>query len=354
MAVCEDLQQRVEAMHRSVRAACIELRVVPVDTVFARFPRLVRELAQRLLREVDFEMSGRDARLDKSMADLLVDPLMHLVRNALDHGIEPPAQRLAAGKPRRARLLLSATEHADGVHIAVQDDGRGLDRVAIEARAIERGLIPPGSALSDREIYDLLFRTGFSTADEVTEISGRGVGLDVVATTLARIGGTIDIETRPGIGTTFTMRVPASASMQDVLLVEAGELVAIPQRRVVAAMMLDDVEEVGVGRVVWHRGAPVPLYDLAAVLGFPSPAEPPEAAVIVADSGRLVALAVGRVPQRREVFLKELHPLLTGLPAVAGATLLSDGSPMLLLDVDGVMELARTRISATAATASAR
>jgi two-component system chemotaxis sensor kinase CheA len=328
-------------MHRQVRAACIDLRVVPVDTVFARFPRMVRDLAQRLQREVEFEISGRDARLDKSMADLLVDPLMHLVRNALDHGIEPPAERVAAGKSRRARLTLGATQHPDGIHISVRDDGRGLDRSAIQARAIERGLIRADAVLSDREIHDLLFRGGFSTAAEVTEISGRGVGLDVVAHVLGRIGGMIDTETVAGQGTCFTMRVPASASLQDVLLVKAGELVAIPERRVLAVIVLKAIEQIGPERIVWYRGEPVPVYNLAEVLGFSQ--SPPEAAILVANGGRPLALAIDQLPERREVFIKELHPVLAGMPAIAGATLLSDGTAVLILDLDDVLELCRAR-----------
>ena len=177
---------------------------MPVDTVFARYPRLVRELATRLGREVDFEIDGGDARIDKSMADMLIDPLMHMVRNAIDHGIEPPDERVRMGKPRRARPVLSATEHSDGVHIAVRDDGRGLDRTAILAHAVARGLVAHDANRPDRDVYDLLFRTGFSTAAKVTEISGRGIGLDVVAHTVTRLGGTIDIDTAPGEGTTFT------------------------------------------------------------------------------------------------------------------------------------------------------
>jgi two-component system chemotaxis sensor kinase CheA len=346
LTAAKDIWQRVDAMHRQVRAACIDLRVVPVDTVFARFPRMVRDLAQRLQREVEFEISGRDARLDKSMADLLVDPLMHLVRNALDHGIEPPAERVAAGKPRRARLMLGAAQHPDGIHISVRDDGRGLDRAAIQARAVERGLVGSDAVLSDREIYDLLFRSGFSTAAEVTEISGRGVGLDVVAHVLGRIGGTIDIETDPGRGTCFTMRVPASASLQDVLLVRAGELVAIPERRVSAVITLDAIEQVGSGRIVWYRGEPVPVHDLAELLGFAS--SPPQAAIVVMDGGRPIALAIEQLPERREVFIKELHPVLAGMRAIAGATLLSDGTAVLILDLDDLLEVGRARSTASA------
>jgi two-component system chemotaxis sensor kinase CheA len=339
LMAAEDIQQRMEAMHRRLRTACLALRVVPVDTVFARYPRLVRELATRLGREVDVEIEGGDSRIDKSMADMLIDPLMHMVRNAIDHGIEPPEERLRMGKPRRARLVLSATEHSDGVHIAVRDDGRGLDRTSIHAHAVARGLMAQDVHLPDRDVYDLLFRTGFSTAAEVTEISGRGVGLDVVAHTVTRLGGTIDIDTVPGAGTTFTLRVPASASVQDVLLVEAGELVAIPRRRVIGAIMLDAVDMVGGERMVWYRGSPVRLHDLAGLLGFP--VLPTEAAVVVETAGQLIALAVESVPQRREVFLKELHPILAGLPAVAGATLLSDGRAVLVLDVDGLLQPGR-------------
>jgi two-component system chemotaxis sensor kinase CheA len=352
LAIAKDMVQRLETMHRQVRAACIELRVVSVDTVFARFPRMVRDLAQRLQRDVEFEISGRDARLDKSMADLLVDPLMHLVRNALDHGIEPSEERVAAGKPRRAKLTLGAAQHPDGVHISVRDDGRGLDRVAIHRRAVERGLAKPDAVLSDREIYNLLFQSGFSTAAEVTEISGRGVGLDVVAHTVGRIGGTIDIESSVGKGTCFTLRVPASASLQDVLLVKATELVAIPERRVVSLIPLEVIERVGNERIVWYRDEPVPVHDLAELLGFSHSAVAPEAAILVADAGKLIALAVEKLPQRREVFVKELHPVLAGMPAVAGATLLSDGNAVLILDVDDVLERCRERSASGTAVSS--
>ena len=350
LMAAEDIQHKMEAMHRRLRTACLALRVVSVDTVFARYPRLVRELATRLGREVDLEIDGGDARIDKSMADMLIDPLMHMVRNAIDHGIEPPDERLRMGKPRRARLTLSATEHSDGVHIAVGDDGRGLDRTAIHAHAAVRGLVAQDADLADRDVYDLLFRTGFSMAAEVTEISGRGVGLDVVAHTVARLGGTIAIDTVPGAGTTFTLRVPASASVQDVLLVEAGELVAIPRRRVIGAIMLDAVDVVGGERVVWYLGSPVKLHDLAHLLGFP--VLPAEAAVVVETTGQLIALAVESIPQRREVFLKELHPILAGLPAVAGATLLSDGRAVLVLDVDGLLQPGRDRAGVGASAAA--
>jgi two-component system, chemotaxis family, sensor kinase CheA len=196
--------------------------------------------------------------------------------------------------------------------------------------------------LSDREIYHLLFRSGFSTAAEVTEISGRGVGLDVVATTIGRIGGSIDIETDPGKGTCFTMRVPASASLQNVLLARAGELVALPERRVSAVIALETVEQIGSDRVVWYRGEPVPLRDLAELLGFAT-SRPAEAAMVIADGDKFIALAVEQAPERREVFLKELHPVLASMPVVAGATLLSDGNAVLILDVEDLLELCRAR-----------
>ena len=335
LAAAEDLHERLAAMTRRVRTTCLGLRVVAADSVFARYPRVVRELAVRLGREVEVEIEGRDARIDKSTAELLIDPLLHLVRNAVDHGIEPPEERVRLGKPRRARLLLAATEHADGVHILVRDDGRGLDRAAILARAVERGLVASGVALSEPEVHALLFRSGFSTAADVTEISGRGVGLDVVATAVERLGGTIEVGSVPNEGTAFTLRVPASASVQDVLLMDAGELVAIPLRRVVGVLEIEQVERIGGQDTVWFRGAPVPLHGLAALLGLPGCQR--DSAVVVEHGGQRVALAGSGMPRRREVFLKELHPMLAQLPAVAGATLLSDGRAVLVLDVDGLL-----------------
>ena len=342
LAEARGIQSRMEAMHRRIRASCLDLRVVPIDTLFGRFPRIVRELAARLGRDVGLEIEGGEVRIDKAAVDLLADPLMHLVRNALDHGIEPPGERAQAGKPAQARLVLSASEQGDGVHITVADDGRGLDRAAILARATANGLVPAGAALPEHEVYALLFRSGFSTAAAVTEISGRGVGLDVVSHAAGRLGGSVEVSAQPGRGTRFTLRVPASASLVDVLVVDAGEPVAVPRRRVVAVCGLDEaegtVELVAGQRRLWHRGAPVPLHGLAALLSFPAPT--PRYAVVVEGTDGLAALAVGGLPRRQEVFLKELHPVLAGLPMLAGASVLSDGRAVLVLDLDGVLRQA--------------
>jgi len=280
-----------------------------------------------------------------------VDPLMHMIRNALDHGVEPAALRLAAGKPRGARLVLAAAEQGDGIVISLSDDGAGLDRAAILARAVARGLVGAEGSdrLTDRDVFDFLFRPGFSTAETVSETSGRGVGLDVVAAVVERLDGRIDLETVPGQGTRFVLALPSSASLQNVLLVQVPQTLAIPERDVVAALDLSDavLDDIGTRPMVWYQEAPVPLVSLAALLGLGSEGAPGRSglaafcAVIVAAGRERLALIVDTVPQRRELFLKELHPLLARLPAVAGAAVLGNGQPVLVLDVAGLMSLAR-------------
>jgi len=242
--------------------------------------------------------------------------------------------------------VLAAAEQGDGIVISLSDDGAGLDRAAILARAVARGLVGAEGSdrLTDRNVFDFLFRPGFSTAETVSETSGRGVGLDVVAAVVERLDGRIDLETVPGQGTRFVLALPSSASLQNVLLVQVPQTLAIPERDVVAALDLSDavLDDIGTRPVVWYQEAPVPLVSLAALLGLGHEGAPGRAcAVIVAVGRERLALIVDTVPQRRELFLKELHPLLARLPAVAGAAVLGNGQPVLVLDVAGLMSLAR-------------
>jgi|HubBroStandDraft_1064217.scaffolds.fasta_scaffold01299_13 two-component system chemotaxis sensor kinase CheA len=339
-----EIEEGLGRAHRRVWEAGLALRVVPIEPLFARVARSVRDLAGKLGKAVDLVVEGRDVRIDKSMIDLLVDPLMHIVRNALDHGIESAERRAASGKPARARLHLAAQERTHGIRITIADDGRGLDRELILAKAIERSLVAAAEAasLGESEIHALIFRPGFSTASVVTEISGRGVGLDVVAAALQRVGGSCDVETEPGRGTRFILKLPASAALVRALLVRVdGETLALPDRHVAA--VIEREPGALVPGVVVHDGHTIPLRHLGLLLGLagaePSPDEPARIVIVEAGARRL-GLIVDQFLRFQDLFLKELSPLLASLPAIGGAAVLGDGMPVLVLDADGIMDVA--------------
>jgi two-component system, chemotaxis family, sensor kinase CheA len=341
------LENALEAAHRRIWTTGLQLRVVPVDGLFGRLSRAARDLAQKLGKDIDVVVEGREVRIDKSMVDVLIDPLMHMVRNAIDHGVESREQRLAQGKPARARLSISAAERGNRVDIIIADDGHGLDRSKILAKALNLGLIASHQAeqLSEREINALIFQPGFSTADAITEISGRGVGLDVVAATLQRLGGTIDMETWPGAGTRFSLKLPVSAALLRALLVDVdGQIFALPERQVVSVLELavTDIEDVAGQEIVLHRGVAVPLRRLAVVLGIEARETRRAAgqAAIISAGGQMLGICVDRVLRFQDLFLKELHPMLAASPVIAGASILGDGRPVLVLEARGLVGFA--------------
>jgi chemotaxis protein histidine kinase CheA len=344
-----DAEERIAGSIGRVHQSALEFRVVPVDVVFNRFPRVVRDLAARQGKSVELLLEGRDVRIDKSMVEALTDPLLHMVRNAVDHGIEPSEERRVAGKPERARLTLRASQRGSEIAIEITDDGRGLDADAIRKKAVDRGLVTSARAavLDDNEAFQFIFEAGLSTAASVTETSGRGVGMDVVLTTVRRLNGNITIRSERGKGTTFTLTLPVSAALQNALIVRvADQSLAIPERHVAAVIEVarDAVRQVGAGRSIVYRQAVLPLYDLGMLLGMSEkPANRGQSIqpVIVVSSGRnLIGLQVAAVEQRQELFLKDLHPLLAQFPGIGGASVLGDGSVVLVLDGDEVMQLA--------------
>jgi two-component system chemotaxis sensor kinase CheA len=353
------LEHTLETAHRRIWAAGLQLRVIPVDGLFGRLSRAARDLAQKLDKDIEVMIEGREVRIDKSMVDLLIDPLMHMVRNAIDHGIESPAQRRAAAKPTRAKLAITAAEHSNRVEIVIADDGHGLDRAKVLAKALSLGMIAPHQAeqMDEQEITALIFRPGFSTADAVTEISGRGVGLDVVAAAVQRLGGSIEIETVLGAGTKFILKLPVSAALLRALLVEIGDQIfALPERQVVTVLEIPtkEIDAIAGQRAVIYRSAAVPVHRLAAVLGFDAGEAQPELAhlAIVAAGTRMLGLQVDRVLRFQDLFLKELHPMLAAVPVIAGASVLGDGRPVLVLDAGGLIGLGPASEAAQVATQS--
>jgi two-component system chemotaxis sensor kinase CheA len=325
-----------------LQAGVTELRMLPIETVFTRFPRLVRDLSAQLGKDVGLTLEGQETELDRALLEEIGDPIGHLIRNALDHGIEPSPARIAAGKPGRGTIRVAA-RHADGrVIVAVTDDGRGMDPMAISSAALERGLVDRSSlmGMTDVERLRLVFLPGFSTAPEVTEVSGRGVGMDVVRTNVERLGGTVAISSTLGAGTTITMSLPLTLAIIEALLVRSGRRVcAIPLTSVLETQRLPrtDVQTVGFMPVLSLPRGVVPLHPLDRAMGDREPEVDGDAyvrAVLVRSRGAELALEVDAFLGTEEIVIKSL-----GLPGeqplgVVGATILADGGIALVVDVD--------------------
>jgi two-component system chemotaxis sensor kinase CheA len=316
-------------------------RMQPVSKVFSRFPKVARDVARTLSKEVELELIGAETELDRNLVEALADPLVHLVRNAIDHGIESPALREATGKPRSGHVRLSAQQEGDYVSIEIQDDGAGIDPERLREIARNKGLIDAEAAarLSTDECLHLIFMPGFSTKAEVTDISGRGVGMDVVQSRIRELSGQIQIQSELGRGSRFMIRVPLTLAILPTLLVQAGEAVyALPLARVVEVLHAPQ-SSLGWfdGRAVLDRRShTLPLIDLRRWLGVPAE-QPPLLTVVLLQAGETrFGLVVDQVRGREEVVIKPLPRALRGLPGYAGATLIGDGRMALILDVDGL------------------
>jgi two-component system chemotaxis sensor kinase CheA len=340
----EEVAHRLDRLVSDLQDQTLRLRAVPVATVFDRFPRLVREAARALGKQVRFEIEGRDIELDRSLLDELADPLVHLLRNAVDHGVEPPEERVARGKPPMATVVLRAARERSQAVIQVRDDGRGIQRERVRARAVELGLMSPeeAAALTPAELYALLLRPGFSTAERVTDVSGRGVGLDVVATRLRARGGTLEIDSREGEGTTFTLRLPLTLAILPALLVRIGaDVYLLPVVHVLEALEHDPqtVAFVGGRPMVAVRDAWLPLVDGRALLGVDgNGANASARSLVILESGeQRLGLLVDDVLGQREVVVKSFDATVDTLRLFAGATILSRGEPALILDAGAVL-----------------
>jgi len=324
-----------------LQSAVMRTRMQPVGKVFSRFPKVARDVARNLKKEVDLELIGAETELDRNLVEALADPLVHLVRNAIDHGIEMPELREAQGKPRSGHVRLSAHQEGDYVSIEVQDDGAGIDPERLRAKAREKGLLDPEAAarLSSEECLHLVFLPGFSTKQEVTDISGRGVGMDVVQSRIRELSGQIQIQSELGRGSRFLIRVPLTLAILPTLLVQAGEdIYALPLARVMEVLHAPP-SSLGWfdGRAVLDRKShTLPLLDLRQWLDV----EPMQASlltIVVLQMGEArFGLVVDQVRGREEVVIKPLPKALRGLNGYAGATLIGDGRMALILDVDGL------------------
>jgi two-component system chemotaxis sensor kinase CheA len=318
----------------------MQVRMIEVDAVFMRFPRLVRDLSAKMGKQVDLVLTGRDTELDRTVVDALGDPLVHLVRNSLDHALETPAEREAAGKPATGVLELSARQAGGNVIITVRDDGRGIDPARVAAKARERGLIGPDETVDMSRAIELLFAPGFSTAETTSDISGRGVGMDAVRNTLRGLGGAVVMTSELGVGTTVQVRLPLTLAIMPALLVESESVpFAIPLERVERTVNLADqtVRSVTGKRMLVLSDGVLPLIDLAGALGYPPS---PEAAFVVIARGaeRRLALLVERLVGQRELVTRPLPAEVGSQSCLSGGAVLSDGTISLIVDCDALAD----------------
>ncbi len=321
-----------------LRDEIVTSRMVPVWQVFDRFPRLVRDAARGLGKEIDFTIDGKEIELDRSMLDEIGDPIVHLLRNAIDHGIEGPAERERRGKPRAGRLVLSAVRDRSAIVIKVSDDGRGIDRARVLEKAKAGGLVDAGkSELSDEELVRLVARPGFSTAEQVTDLSGRGVGVDAVISRVRSLGGSVDMKTQAGLGTVVTLRLPLTLAILRALMARVGEEVyAVPMAHVCETVELD-AERLRTLRgreVLAVRDDVLPLLRLRDIVGLPPrEAGAREHVVVLEVAERRAGLVVDALAGQEEIVVKQFDPVRTQVQSFSGATILGDGAPALILDV---------------------
>jgi two-component system chemotaxis sensor kinase CheA len=328
--------EEIERLAAGLRDTTMGIRMVPIGTLFSRFRRLVHDLSAELGKEVDFVTSGEETELDKTVVERLADPLVHVIRNAVDHGLEDTAQRSEAGKPPRGTVRLSATHEGAEVAIEITDDGAGLDTDRIRQKAEEAGLIPPGAALADHEIHRYIFHPGFSTAREVSAISGRGVGMDVVSRTIEALRGRIDVASHPGRGSSVTLRLPLTLAIIDGMLVRVGRnRFSIPLSAVEECVELPpDAAAGGKGRnFLSIRDSLVPFLPLRELFGTTAPPEAHQKVVIVSTGEQRVGLVVDQILGNNQTVIKSLSRLHAGIESFAGATILADGTVGLILDV---------------------
>lgn len=333
----------IDRLAQEMQGAIMQVQMLPVSDIFDRFPRLVRDLARKLGKQIDLSVEGEDTAADKTIIEALGDPLLHIVRNSLDHGIEQPEIREAAGKARTASLRLRARQEADGVVIEVQDDGRGIDPARIRAAAIEKGVIDAEEAgrLSDQEAINLIYRPGFSTAQEISDLSGRGVGMDVVLTTVEKLGGRVSVTSRLGEGTTTRLTLPLSMAVTRVMVVEAADGVyGVPMDMIAETVRVPEsrIQRIKRAEAFVLRDIVIPLMRMSTLLGVParqrnSDEEAEEAVLVCQIDGRHVGLVIDDFREGMDVILKPLQGALAGMRGYSGTALLGDGRVLLILDL---------------------
>lgn len=348
---------RLSFVTEELQVTALKTRMVPIDLVFRKFPRLVRDVAHTLQKEVELVLQGQDTELDKTMVELIGDPLVHLIRNSLDHGIEKPELRQSLGKPRHGTIHLSACQEGDQIVIKICDDGAGIDPARVGRKAVEKGLVTPErlQTISPREILDFIFLPGFSTVEKASDLSGRGVGMDVVRSNLKKMNGSISLDSTPGQGTTIGLKLPLTLAILPVLLVRvADEIYGLPLRSVLETVRVESgqVHLVEGREVLRVRGQTLPLLRLTDIFAIESGPDSGGRAVILGVAERRVALLVDGLVGQESTVIKPLSSYLHHCSSLAGATVSGDGRVRLVLDPAGLVSAASSRTALTASGAT--
>lgn len=345
----EDVSHAVinlDVITADLQNSVMKTRMQPIKKVFGRFPRVIRDLARALSKDIKLDMEGEDTDLDKNLVEALADPLVHLVRNAVDHGIEMPEDREAVGKPRTGTVLLKASQEGDHIELSISDDGKGMDPDILRSIAVKKGLMDEDAAarLSDHECYNLIFAAGFSTKEEISDISGRGVGMDVVKTRIIQLNGSVEIDSKLGEGSVLTIKVPLTLAIMPTLMIVLGQQTfALPLVNVCEIFDLDlsQMNVVDGQKIIVVRDKPVPLYFLREWLAKkPAPRDDTDSShvVIVALGTQRLGFVVDELLGQEEVVIKPLGEMLLGTPGMSGATITGDGKIALIIDVPGLLK----------------
>jgi two-component system chemotaxis sensor kinase CheA len=340
----------LDHVSKEIQASVLGIRMVPVKTIFSKFPRMLRDLAKASGKKIDLQLVGEDTEIDKSIIEELGDPMIHLIRNSADHGIELPADRVKSGKPEVGTVILRARHEGDSVVVEIEDDGKGIDPAVIRAKAVEKGLMTQerGDAMPDEEVVELIFAPGFSTAAKVTDISGRGVGMDVVRSNVRKLNGRVGVRSTVGKGSIFTIKLPLTLAIIDALLVKSGNQVfALPGTSVEETLIVppETISHLTSRQAINLRGEVLGVCRLKQLLKSAAPGNEADEAdglsvVVVSAGGRRMGIIVDSFVRRQEVVIKPLAPYLASLPGISGASIMGDGGVVLILDPAELLQLA--------------
>jgi two-component system chemotaxis sensor kinase CheA len=341
-----DVSSQIDFVTTELQMAVMKTRMIPIEKVFNGLPLLARDLIRTTGKEVDLQIYGKETELDKSIIEELNDPLVHMVRNAIDHGIELPEERKKLGKPQQGTVVVNAERDGNYILITMEDDGRGIDTVQIKQRAIEKGLITEAQAqeMSTSDLYNLIFIPGFSTKHETTSVSGRGVGMDIVRTNIAKLKGIVEIDSEIGKGTIITLKVPLTlAIIQGLLMKVADEIFAVPLSAVLEIIRVgpEDIYTIQGREIIRLRDVILPLARMSDIIGNSKAAKqlPISYVVVVGWAEKRIGLLIDSLLGQKEVVIKALGDYLGDVPGIAGSTILGDGSVILVIDVGQFIEL---------------
>jgi two-component system chemotaxis sensor kinase CheA len=340
----------LDHVSKEIQASVLGIRMVPVKTIFSKFPRMLRDLAKASGKKIDLQLVGEDTEIDKSIIEELGDPMIHLIRNSADHGIELPGERVKSGKSEVGTVILRARHEGDSVVVEIEDDGKGIDPAVIRAKAVEKGMFSAErvDAMPDDEVIELIFAPGFSTAAKVTDISGRGVGMDVVRSNVRKLNGRVGVRSTVGKGSIFTIKLPLTLAIIDALLVKSGNQVfALPGTSVEETLIIppENISHLTSRQAINLRGEVLGVCRLKRLLKSASPDETASEAdglcvVVVSAAGRRMGIIVDAFIRRQEVVIKPLAPYLASLPGISGASIMGDGGVVLILDPAELLQLA--------------